>query len=449
MKKRRFHPLLCLLLAVVLAGCGGAAPAGSGNSTDSISASSGEAMVENDISATLSFGSWRASDVQIYNELGLEERFRELYPNVKLEIEETKDDTEYFNALLIRASANQMPDLMFNQSRTFANFKDHLVDLGDLQAAKDNLLADGYAINGKILGIPEKRQEEYVLFWRDMFDEAGVDVPQTWEEFYQTAETLQAHFGTENPDFMAIALGAKDEWPIYPLMENMPAALSGNGQYWNDMTTQDAPFAEGTAIHTAYDRIQDLFRTGVFGKDPLGMGYDQAFTLFSERGAAMALDSPIGVTILRESGSDPENLESFYLPFREDKNDPYYLPVRGDFFLSVTTSAKHPELAKAFVEFYFSSAWYPDYIDRISSASTMESFPKELDPVLLYADKYAPNAEMIMYDGGNDDFHDLCAETRFDCKRLGAEMFTEGFDLEAKLAQLDTDWTAGRQKLGL
>lgn len=419
----------------------------SGSSKDTGTDSPAEGLDPN-IEATLTFGTWDADAMKLYDELDIESRFQQLYPNVTLEIEEYKDDIEYFNAMKIRASAKELPDIMFNVNRTLANFAEYLYDLSDLDAAKNNILAEGYAIDGKVLGLPEKRQEEYVLFWRDMFDEAGVDVPQTWDEFVEVSIKLQEYYGESNSDFMAIALGAKDEWPIYPLVENMPSGISGNGQYWNEMAEIDRPFEEGTDIQIAYEKIYDLFHTGVFGKDPLGMGYDQAFSIFTQKNAAMAMDSPMGLTGIYSAGVDTTNLESFYLPFRENEDDPLNLPVRGDFLMGITTCTENYELAKAFVEFYFSDAWYPDYIANLSSASTMSTVEKEMDPVLESANTNSSNVSIYPFYAQGAKLQSLFAETRFDHNKLGAKMFTPDFDLDEALEKLNNDWTAARKSLG-
>ena len=54
-----------------------------------------------------------------------------------------------------------------------------------------------------------------------------------------------------------------------------------------------------------------------------------------------------------------------------------------------------------------------------------------------------------MYDGGGDDFTAIQNETTFDYKKLGAQMLTEGFDLDASLEELNTKWAAARTKLGI
>ncbi|MFQ9702352.1 MAG: hypothetical protein ACLR0U_08635 [Enterocloster clostridioformis] len=71
-------------------------------------------------------------------------------------------------------------------------------------------------LDGKILGIPMTAGYEYVYYWKDMFEEAvsgSAHYPQ--DQLKEVSETLQDYYGKDNPDFMAIALGAKDEWPDY------------------------------------------------------------------------------------------------------------------------------------------------------------------------------------------------------------------------------------------
>ena len=64
----------------------------------------------------------------------MEARFQESYPNASIEVEKIKDDSEYWNAMKMRASANQLPDVMFNKAFTLSRFKDYLSDLSDLEA---------------------------------------------------------------------------------------------------------------------------------------------------------------------------------------------------------------------------------------------------------------------------------------------------------------------------
>ena len=463
MRKKLAALTMCAALAAgSLYGCapedGTSASAAAPASTEAQAESKGEETtaaaasnveVNEDLEGDLVFAIWDNNLMDYIDQNDMAGKFQEAYPNINIEVEKIKDDSEYWNAMKMRASANQLPDVMFNKPFTLSRFKDYLIDLSDLDATRNNELAAGYGLDGKILGIPMTAGYEYVYYWKDMFEEAGVEVPTTWDQLKEVSRTLQDYYGKDNPDFMAIALGAKDEWPDYPFMEFMPALEGGNGQNWTDMAKTDAPFAADTDIAKAYQKAYDLFTSGVFGKDPLGLGSDQATALFAQKQAAITALGDWGLQNIQNGTDDYSQLGTFYLPARNTESDPFRVIVQGDSFMGITTHSKNPEAAKAFVEWFYSDAWYPGYINFVTSASSMTNFPKEKDPILAEADAAQPDMELVMYDGGGDDFQAIQNETAFDYKKLGAEMFTKGFDLTARLEELNTKWAAARQKLGI
>ena len=328
MRKKLLAFTMCAALAAgSLYGCapedgeGTAAPstgteAQSGSKAEESTAAAVKAEVNEELSGDLVFAIWDNNLMDYIDANDMAGKFQESYPNVNIEVEKIKDDSEYWNAMKMRASANQLPDVMFNKAFTLSRFKDYLVDLSDLEATKNNELAAGYALDGKILGVPMTAGYEYVYYWKDMFEEAGVKVPTTWEQLKEVSKTLQEYYGKDNPDFMAIALGAKEEWPDYPFMEFMPALESGNGQNWNDMARTDAPFADGTDISKAYHKVNDLFTSGVFGKDPLGLGSDQATSLFAQKQAAITALGDWGLQNIQNGTDDYSQIGTFYLPVR-------------------------------------------------------------------------------------------------------------------------------------
>lgn len=437
MKKKVLAALLCAaMVATSLAGCGG-----------SDGKESGKKDGESELSGELVIALWDNRTMELFESLDLEGRFQELYPDVTLEFEKLKDDTEYWNAMKMRAAANQLPDVMFNKTFTLSRFKEYLVDISDLKAVEDNKVASGYAVDDKILGIPLTMSSEYVYYWKDMFKEAGVEVPDTWAELEEVSKKLQDYYGKDNGDYMAFAIGGKDEWTTYPFAEFMPSLISGNGQNWNTMAGQDEPFTEGTDVNTAFKKIDSLFSSGVFGKDPLGLSNDQAYNLFATKQSSIIAAGARALKSFKDTAESTDELGTFYLPVRDDESEPFRTVTQGDLFLSVTSHCENPELAKAFVEFCFSEDWYPDHIKSIPDDSASKTFTKEKDPILAQADELQPEAEIIMYDGGGDDFQALVAETTFDYKKLGAQMLIPDFDLDEALNELNTKWKAAREKL--
>ena len=135
-----------------------------------------------ELKGELVFAIWDNNPMTYIEENDMVGKFQEVYPKASIEVEKVKDDSEYWNTMKRCASANQLPDVMFNKPFPLSRFQDYLLDLSGTEAAKNNTLAAGYALNGKILGIPMTAGYEYVYYWKDMFAEAGVEVPTTWPE---------------------------------------------------------------------------------------------------------------------------------------------------------------------------------------------------------------------------------------------------------------------------
>lgn len=181
MKKKIISVLLCAsMVAGILAGCGGstgsstteagktegsqaATQAGTteaGTSEAGTTEAKGETAAADDtekadanteLSGTLVVALWDNVSMQLFEDLDLAGKFQEVYPDANIEFEKLKDDSEYWNAMKMRASANQLPDIMFNKTFTLSRFKDYLVDLSDTEANKNNNIAQGYAVDGKVL----------------------------------------------------------------------------------------------------------------------------------------------------------------------------------------------------------------------------------------------------------------------------------------------------------
>lgn len=161
--------------ALALTACGG----GSGSTAASTASGSAAAAGDAKLSGSITFTIWDNNLMTFIDENDMVGKFQEVYPDAEIEVEKIKDDSEYWNAMKMRASANQLPDVMFNKPFTLARFKDYLLDLSDTDAAKNNALAAGYALDGKVLGVPMTAGYEYVYYWKDLFREAGVEVPTT------------------------------------------------------------------------------------------------------------------------------------------------------------------------------------------------------------------------------------------------------------------------------
>lgn len=364
--------------------------------------------------------------------VNINEVYQEIAPHVTIEIEKAKDSGQLEETLKIRYSANELPDLMLLKPYMLSDFEDALASLNDTKANETNLFAKDYAVDGKVVGIPETAFYEFVFYRKSVFEELGLEIPMTWDDFIGVAETIKS-----NSDYIPIALGGKDAWPTYPFNEFMPCLEAGVGDYWNVMATIDEPFSPGQAFYDSYVKIQKLYDSDVFGEDPLGLGFDQAKGLFVAKEAAMMAAGQWYISDYTENGGDVDDLGLFFLPTRTSVNDPFRATVMADGFMATPKNGQHVDEAKAFIDWYFSSDYYRTYLGTIGLGGTVEGVT--VDVPLLNEAFDRQELEYILYDGGNAKFNDIANSIGFDVKRLGQQMLV-GEDFEELMANLNKDW---------
>lgn len=137
MKKKILCSLLAAAMLCGLTGCNGDGGSGDGGSGSGNGGNSGG------LSGKLVFAIWDNNLMEYIEANDMEGKFREKYPNAEIEVEKIKDDSEYWNSMKMRASANQLPDVMFNKPFTLSRFQEYLLDLSDTEACKNNTLAEG------------------------------------------------------------------------------------------------------------------------------------------------------------------------------------------------------------------------------------------------------------------------------------------------------------------
>lgn len=374
----------------------------------------------------------------ITEKASISDAFQEVMPNVTIEIEKVKDSEELENTLKIRYTANELPDIMQLKPYMLSNFAEVLEPLDDTEAAKNNLYAAQYAVDGKIIGVPESVFYEFVYYRKSVFEEYGLEVPQTWDEFIANAELIK-----EKGTYIPILMGGKDAWPDYPFNEFMPCLEAGEGTYWNTMATIDEPFSQGQPFYEAYVKIQKLYDAHVFGEDPLGIGFDQARNMFIAKEGAMIAAGQWFVSDFETSGGDMEDLGLFLLPTRNTTEDPFYATVMADGFFATPSDNENVEVSKAFIDWYMSSDYMKEYLKQKGVNSTVKDVVIDL-PIFNQA-LTNPDVMYIVYDGGNAEFQRIVNSFGFDVKRLGQEMMV-GEDFDTMMAELNKNWKAGRQQ---
>ncbi|WP_454852898.1 ABC transporter substrate-binding protein [Promicromonospora soli] len=131
---------------------------------------------------------------------------------------------------------------------------DDLIDDPEAEVGRDNftegMLATG-TFDGTVYSLPTEAGDYSLVYNKEMFDEAGLEVPTTWDEVADAAEALT----TDDRYGIYLPIGT-GEWPVFTWQTML---WSAGGELLNeDMTEVAFDSPEGvTALKTWTDLIED------------------------------------------------------------------------------------------------------------------------------------------------------------------------------------------------
>lgn len=168
-------------------------------------------------SVTIKYWTWVPTDIQMKKVL---EAFSKKYPNIKVE-PYVIGDNSYWNKLQVAMQAGEGPDVIGMQVggklNQFASLLEPLKPLADKNwgAGWEKNFAPGTTeqssvkAGGQVVALPINfTAQEFILYNKSMFDEAGItQVPKTYDELKKAVALLKQK-GIDTP----LAFGAKDGW---------------------------------------------------------------------------------------------------------------------------------------------------------------------------------------------------------------------------------------------
>jgi multiple sugar transport system substrate-binding protein len=195
-RSRRGRSIALLAIAaaasssLLLSGCsaaGGAAP------------SDGYQPPAKDIKAEITYAFWDENQRAAIQ--GNVDAFNEEYPGIKVNLDVTPWG-DYWTKIQTQASSDTLPDLFWLNGPNFQLYASNgkvepitsIVDAGDIDPANyPEALVDLYKLDGVQYGVPKDFDTIGVWYNKDIFAQAGVDVPAadwTWDDFDAAASAI-------------------------------------------------------------------------------------------------------------------------------------------------------------------------------------------------------------------------------------------------------------------
>jgi len=393
------------LSATVLAGCG--------------SSDEGNA----DGTVTLELFSNKSESIDTYK--GLIAKFEEENPDIKVKIDAPP---EAETVLKTRLTKNDLPDIMsiggnatygelgragvlhdFSEEEVTSTVQPSYLDMANRLVGPE---AEG------VYGLPYATNANAVIYNKAKFDELGLTVPTTWDEFVATLETVKE--AGETPIYFTL----KDAWTGMIAWNSLGGNLAGED-------FAEKKNAGETSFEDRYPEVAEkMLKLIEFGhKDNMGVSYGDGNNAFANGEAVFYLQGNWAIPEILKANPDLE-LGVFALPVT---NDPAQnkLVSGVDVLLTINEDTKYKEEAMKFIEFMMANENATTYINEQKAFSAIEGVFQE-DPVF---EGIKTNFETGAITSFPDHYYPA---------GMGAENLVQEFlinqDIEAFLKKMDSEW---------
>lgn len=308
-----------------------------------------EIMMGGDMAGSVTIESWRNDDLAIWEDMIIP-AFNAHYPNIQV-IFAPSAPTEYDGALNTKLEGGTAGDLITCRpfDRSLALFDGgHLASLNELEgmanfgpAATSAWITDD---GSDVFCVPMASVIHGFIYNADLFAEAGVEVPETVDDFFAVLDTLDA------AGITPLDMGTADQWEAATMgFQNI------GPNYWAGETGRTALISgEGKLTDPEYvATLEQLARWG----DYLPSGfqaqtYPDSQNLFTLGQAAIY---PAGSWDISLFNSQAEFAMGAFKPPVPNAGDECYISDHTDIAIGLNANAADPEAAKMFLNWVASA----------------------------------------------------------------------------------------------
>ena len=354
----------------------------------------------------------------------LVDKFNETHEDVTIKITAPADAG---TVLKTRMAKNDMPDIVMmggDNNYTEVESAGMLVDLSDqdyISNIQDSYMQMVYDVNKdkeeKAYGVPYATNASGVIYNVDKFEELGLEIPKTWDEFIDVLDQIKD--AGEQPLLMTY----KDAWTSLCPWNSMAPDLQPEG------FTDDRKEGKTTFVGTHEEIVEKYLTLLDYAQDDfMGLTYDDGNKAFANGEAAMIINGNWAVNQYKNANKDI-NVDMFAFPASNEESQ-NYVTSGVDVLLGVCKDSANEEVAKEFVSFMLEPENAKMYIDDQFAFSAVKGVEQENETVAGVKEDIAA--------GKVANFPDHYYPSGFDLSALISEMclnYTNGMDNEENINQ--------------
>lgn len=359
----------------------------------------------------------------------IEARFNETHDDIHLTI---NSPNEAMTILKTRFIRENYPDIVgIGGDINYSNFLDAelFMDISDLDVTAD--VKPAYATMIKELefipqngtyALPYVANAAGILYNKDMFEEHGWQIPETWSEFTALCEQI------ESEGIQPLYLGYKDTWTCLAPWNALAVGLTPSdtcaqvNQGNTTFTDNYREVAEKTEALLQYAE-----------PNPYAYGYNDACTAFARGESAMYTIGNYAIPQIKSVNPDM-NIDSFTFPANEAEED-NVLNSGVDLQFCVMKETKNKEAVYEVLRFLYSDETINIYLDDQGGIACKEGdfeIPTELEGMRAYIEA----GRMTDYQD-----HHYPSEMSVDAMIQTFLLNEDANAVDTFLARFDSDWT--------
>ncbi|WP_238162389.1 ABC transporter substrate-binding protein [Cohnella sp. AR92] len=431
-----------ILLSSALAACGNnnnnnggsASPSASQSASPSASASaSSDGAAASDLKGTIKVLTHRTDLVNDGTMDKYAAKFKEKYPNAKVEFEGL---TNYATDIKLRLTTGEAGDVnLIDSGLATSELSKYYEPLPD-SMFDDVYFPDYMANGGKRYGITTGVNTQGIVYNKKAFAAAGIDkVPTTLDELYADAQKLK------DAGITPLYLNYGAQWPVTNWGENSYAYVAGNAKWTDTLLSSDAPFT----VDGPWGKLISIARTfvekGWVEKDLSTNNWEMSKGEVATGKAGMYFLGNWVIPQVIGAGAASEDIGFFPLPY--DNSGKYNAPLGGDYYIGVSKDSKNKELATAWVDFFVKESGYqadsgmmPIVKSQTPESSQLAEF-NSFSPTYIESEATDPKYNEIMNK----------AEIAIGTGSVDQELITAK-DLQKAFDSLNKKWADAKKALG-
>ncbi|WP_150239653.1 extracellular solute-binding protein [Nocardiopsis quinghaiensis] len=314
---------------------------------------------------------WMYQDTLVVVQEGAVERF-----NAESETEAVIDEVpgdNYEERLRTAMGSSERPDVFFNwgggsiepyvEQDMLQPLDDMLADNPEFADSFIPSILEAGQVSGVQYGIPLRGTQPVILFYNEtVFEEAGVEPPETWDDILGLVDTLQEEGVTP------FALAGADPWTEQMWLQYLVDRIGGP-EVFARIVEGDSEGWRDPAVLEAAQMVQELVDDGAFGDSYASVSYTEgaASALLSEGRAAMHLMGSWEYSTILDQDEEfaRENLGYVeFPPIEGGEGDPDNVVGNPTNFFSVTAETDHMDAALEFLTYTSEEEYVADMVEN-------------------------------------------------------------------------------------